>query len=1047
MFEPQNDSNRQLVMDSDQSMINQEFEYTSKLPVIRHVRKVISQGSPVQRRVSPRLKYIPESKRPYYRPSRRDLSECSSEQKNQENVNANHSTNDTSPNVSREKDVDKDCERVVDRSETKGLPNCTFQKVRDQGSGSDAAVFNGVACFAAGDNGNIDSKVGNSKWLDGCNSSLNADDKSARAQRRFSPRLKKIPESKRPYYGTSRRDSSKCSNDQNNQENVNANYNTQESSSNVSREKDTGKKRKSEVDHSETIGSPTYSFEKVRDQGSGSDAAIFDGVRCSVAGNNGNIGSKVGNSKWLDVCNSSLDGSSVNTQRRFSPRLKSIPENKRPYYGPFEKVSGQGSGTDAAMFNGVTCFVAGNNENIDSKVGNSKCFHVYNPSPNADRESAYAQRRFSPRLKNIPESKRPYYGASQRDSPQFSNDKNNQENVNANHSTQDNSLTVSRDRHVDKEYKKSEVDCSETKGLPNCIFEKVSDQGFGSDAAIIDGFTCSTAGNNGNIDSKVGNSKRLDNCNSSSNADGKSAYVQRRFSPRLKTIPESERPYYGTSQRALSQCSNDKNNQENVNANHSTQESSPNVSRDRDIAKECKSEVDNSETKGLPNCGFEKVWDRVSGSDEAIFNGVMCSAAGSNGHIHSKLENSKWSDDYNSSPNADGGKGAHARVKHTLINDNRHYLHFVQEKEKRCKKGEVNDRTVAKGLKHKVVRFWPTKGAFGFVAYKNHLRRLERRQPKLTNPQVYFTQARGLKASSKLHGLVSEDISGGQEDVPIPATNLIDDAPVAPTGFTYSKSIQVAENIKLPPNACGCKCKGNCMNAKACACARLNGSDFPYVLRNGGRLIEAKDVVFECGPNCGCGLGCINRISQQGIKYQLEVFRTPEKGWAVRSRDFIPSGAPVCEYIGVLRRTDELDNVAENDYIFEIDCLHTMKEIGGRERRLGDASGPISNHLEKIDDRALDSTPEFCIDAGSVGNVARFINHSCEPNLFVQCVLSMHHDVRLARVVLFAAEKIAPFQELTYDYGYALDSVIGPDGKIKELLCRCGMADCRKRLY
>ena len=27
-----------------------------------------------------------------------------------------------------------------------------------------------------------------------------------------------------------------------------------------------------------------------------------------------------------------------------------------------------------------------------------------------------------------------------------------------------------------------------------------------------------------------------------------------------------------------------------------------------------------------------------------------------------------------------------------------------------------------------------------------------------------------------------EDISGGQEDVPIPATNLVDDPPVAPTG-------------------------------------------------------------------------------------------------------------------------------------------------------------------------------------------------------------------------------------------------------------------------
>ena len=39
------------------------------------------------------------------------------------------------------------------------------------------------------------------------------------------------------------------------------------------------------------------------------------------------------------------------------------------------------------------------------------------------------------------------------------------------------------------------------------------------------------------------------------------------------------------------------------------------------------------------------------------------------------------------------------------------------------------------------------------------------------------------------------------------------------------------------------------------------------------RLIEAKDVVYECGPNCGCGLGCVNPTSQRGIKYRLEVQR------------------------------------------------------------------------------------------------------------------------------------------------------------------------------
>ncbi|KAL9384865.1 hypothetical protein Peur_021875 [Populus x canadensis] len=272
---------------------------------------------------------------------------------------------------------------------------------------------------------------------------------------------------------------------------------------------------------------------------------------------------------------------------------------------------------------------------------------------------------------------------------------------------------------------------------------------------------------------------------------------------------------------------------------------------------------------------------------------------------------------------------------------------------------------------YKVVQYWAEKGLSGFTVFKYRLRRLEG-QPLLTTNQ---------------------DISGGQEDVPIPATNLVDDPPVAPSG----------------------------------------------------KLIEARAVVFECGPGCGCGPGCVNRTSQRGIKHRLEVFRTPKKGWAVRSWDFLPAGAPVCEYIGVLMRTEDTDHVCENNYIFDIDCLQTMRGLDGRERRLGDVSVPAINNFDG-DDQKSESVPEFCIDAGSTGNIARFINHSCEPNLFVQCVLSSHHDVKLARVMLFAADNIPPMQELTYDYGYALDSVSGPDGKIIQMPCYCGAADCRKRL-
>ncbi|KAF3967132.1 hypothetical protein CMV_008844 [Castanea mollissima] len=346
---------------------------------------------------------------------------------------------------------------------------------------------------------------------------------------------------------------------------------------------------------------------------------------------------------------------------------------------------------------------------------------------------------------------------------------------------------------------------------------------------------------------------------------------------------------------------------------------------------------------------------------------------------------------------------------------------------------------------YQVVHYWAEKGISGYTIFKYRLRRQDG-QPLLTTNQVQFSYGRVPQSVSEIRGLVCEDITGGQEDIPIPATNLVDDPPVAPTGYKYCKSIQVAKNVKLPTNVTGCNCNGKCVDPRTCACARLNGSDFPYVSRDGGRLIEAKDVVFECGPNCGCGPDCLNRTSQRGLKYRLEVFRTPKKGWAVRSWDFIPSGAPVCEYTGILMQTEDTDSVSENNYIFDIDCLQTMRGLGGRERRFRDVSVPTIISSDRHDDLRSESVPEFCIDAGSTGNIARFINHSCEPNLFVQCVLSSHHDIKLARIMLFAADNIPPLQELTYDYGYALDSVYGPDGKIKQMACYCGAPDCRKRL-
>jgi euchromatic histone-lysine N-methyltransferase len=67
------------------------------------------------------------------------------------------------------------------------------------------------------------------------------------------------------------------------------------------------------------------------------------------------------------------------------------------------------------------------------------------------------------------------------------------------------------------------------------------------------------------------------------------------------------------------------------------------------------------------------------------------------------------------------------------------------------------------------------------------------------------------------------------------------------------------------------------------------------------------------------------------LYFCIQVFKTASKGWGVRTWDTILPGAPICEYTGVLRRTEEVDGLLQNNYIFDIDCLQTMKGLDGRE--------------------------------------------------------------------------------------------------------------------
>jgi hypothetical protein len=77
------------------------------------------------------------------------------------------------------------------------------------------------------------------------------------------------------------------------------------------------------------------------------------------------------------------------------------------------------------------------------------------------------------------------------------------------------------------------------------------------------------------------------------------------------------------------------------------------------------------------------------------------------------------------------------------------------------------------------------------------------------------------------------------------------------------------------------------------------------------------------------------------------------------------------------------------------------------------------------------------IDAAVGGNDARFINHSCTPNC-----RSVKED---GRIFIEARRRIAPGEELTYDYRLEVNALERKRGAVL-YPCACGSARCRGTL-
>ncbi len=83
--------------------------------------------------------------------------------------------------------------------------------------------------------------------------------------------------------------------------------------------------------------------------------------------------------------------------------------------------------------------------------------------------------------------------------------------------------------------------------------------------------------------------------------------------------------------------------------------------------------------------------------------------------------------------------------------------------------------------------------------------------------------------------------------------------------------------------------------------------------------------IYECNEWCRCSrVRCWNRVVQRPLANPLQLFKTAEKGWGVRSLVDVPAGGFVCMYAGAML-TDELADLmgiqAGDEYFADLDLI------------------------------------------------------------------------------------------------------------------------------
>jgi hypothetical protein len=160
-----------------------------------------------------------------------------------------------------------------------------------------------------------------------------------------------------------------------------------------------------------------------------------------------------------------------------------------------------------------------------------------------------------------------------------------------------------------------------------------------------------------------------------------------------------------------------------------------------------------------------------------------------------------------------------------------------------------------------------------------------------------------------------------------------------------------------------------------------------------GRRLESR---IDSGPNAALQFNQLQK-RQKNLKFA----RSRIHNWGLFTVEPIEAQEMVIEYIGEVVRQKVADH----------------REKAYEKRGIG------SSYMFRVDDDTI-------IDATERGNVARFTNHSCEPNCYAEVITVQGQP----KIVFYALKKIEAGGELTYNYKFAPE--------IEKIPCYCGSASC-----